>query len=114
LCPGRGRANWPIPALSTREIRLTLAFSGGGGIAWRRGCHTPLGCASPRSGRAGGVHGVRCRAEITRVEVGVGAEVDGRVVAERCRRRRYGHSLLGHQARCRTSQHIRRHVAGQT
>jgi hypothetical protein len=107
LCPVRRRADWPTPALSTREIRLTLTCSGGCGIARPRGCPIRLGRASPCSRRAGSVQGISPRTEIAGVEAGVGAEIHGRVVAER-RRRRYGHSLLGHQARCCRPQHVRR------
>jgi hypothetical protein len=58
-----------------------------------------------RDGRPDSIHGIGGRPEIARVEVGVGAEVDGRIVAECGSGGRDGNALLSHEARRRVPQH---------
>ena len=56
-------------------------------------------------GGPGGVHGIGNSTEVTRVQVGVGPQENGRVVPERGGCGRHGHAALGQQARRRVTEY---------
>ncbi len=64
-------------------------------------------------GGPGGVHGVGNGTEVSRVQVGVRPQEDGRVVAEGGRCGCHGHAALGQQARRRVTEHVRRRPSGE-
>ena len=100
----------PIPALSPRESGVDFLAGRHRCSSFARDRAMPVRTFSlPFTGlRSHRVHGVGRRAEIARVEVGIGAEVDGRIVAEGSCRSRDGHALLGHEAGGRVPEHVRR------
>jgi hypothetical protein len=58
------------------------------------------------------VHDSDRRAEVARMVVGAGAEIDGRIVAEGGSRSRHGKALLGHETGCRVGAHWAWHRVG--
>ena len=123
----RSRVQIPAARLESAGQRPCLSTS------WRRRRAIPAKSTRPRhrarsphtlcsfvaqllcidDGGPGGVHGIGNGSEVTRVQMGVGPQEDGRIMAERGSCCRHRHAALGEQARRRVTEHVRRCPSGE-